>query len=264
MGYRRVRCSGAVRGLSTRCVTRAEFATPAIGLRTNRRKRSTLDCRSLWQLAGRPVGLLASSMSRFDAAFYKRFYLDPRTRVTTREEMTLRANAIAAVVQHLELPVKRILDAGCGLGLMRKPLLRAWPAASYTGLEVSAHLCERFGWHQASLAQFKTRGQFDLVICYDVLQYLSDDEARSAMANLARLTRGALYFHAPTHEDWRDNADKSCSDSNIHLRRAAWYRSRLARSFQHVGFGIYMRKTATFVQWELERPTPLPAHKKSN
>ena len=50
-------------------------------------------------------------MSRFNAAFYRRFYVDPRTRVTTATEMKSRAQAIAAVVRYLEIPVKRILDA---------------------------------------------------------------------------------------------------------------------------------------------------------
>ena len=170
-------------------------------------------------------------MSRFNAAFYRRFYVDPRTRVTTATEMKNRAQAIAAVVRYLDIPVKRILDAGCGLGLMRKPLLRALPGATYLGVEVSEHLCARYGWKQGSLDRFTAPGQFDLIVCYDVLQYMRDREASAAIANLARLSRGAFYFHAPTREDWQRNADRSCSDGDIHLRQASWYRSRLARYF---------------------------------
>ncbi|HKE96166.1 MAG TPA: methyltransferase [Povalibacter sp.] len=194
------------------------------------------------------------SHSRFDRTFYQRFYVNPRTRVTTREEMARRATAVAALIRHLELPVRRILDAGCGLGLMRAPLLRQFPRAAYTGIEVSEHLCKRFGWTQASLATWRTRGRFDLVLCYDVLQYLPERDAARAMANLGRLCRGALYFHAPTREDWRDNADRSCSDSEVHLRDADWYRTRLARHFDHVGFGLHVRRGVPFGQWELEKP----------
>lgn len=191
--------------------------------------------------------------TRFDRAFYQRFYVDPRTRVTSREEMARRAAAVAALMKHLELPVRRILDAGCGMGWMRPPLLKAFPAASYTGLEVSEHLCKRFGWTYSSLAAFRPRGRFDLVICYDVLQYLSGREAISAMANLARLSRSALYFHVPTQEDWDENADLSTSDSEIELRPAQWYRARLERHFDHVGFGLHVRRGVPFVQWELEK-----------
>lgn len=192
--------------------------------------------------------------SQFGPAFYERFYRNPRTRVTTREEMTRRAVAVAALVRQLELPVRRILDAGCGLGLMRPALLKAFRGATYTGIEVSEHLCERHGWTQASLANYRPRGRFDLVVCYDVLQYLPDREAVQALANLVRLCRGALYFIAPTREDWNGNADRSCSDGDIHLRAAQWYRARLGKHFHHVGFGLHVTHDVAFAQLELERP----------
>jgi SAM-dependent methyltransferase len=190
--------------------------------------------------------------NRFDSSFYQRFYANPRTRVTTQAEMARRATAIGALVSHLDVPVRRILDAGCGLGWMRPPLLRAFPKAVYTGLEVSEHLCQRLGWINESLATFRPRGRFDLVICYDVLQYLDDAEARRALANLGRLCRGVLYFHAPTLGDWKRNADLECSDAEIHLRTAAWYRQRLRRDFQPLGFGMHVRRGVPFVRWELE------------
>lgn len=193
------------------------------------------------------------SHNRFDANFYKRFYTEPRTRVTTQAEMTLRATAVAALVRQLELPVGRILDAGCGLGWMRTALSRAFPRATYVGLEVSEHLCKRHGWTQGSLATYRARARFDLIICYDVLQYLSDRDAARAMRNIGRLSRGAVYFHAPTLEDWRHNADRSCSDGDIHLRSAGWYRSRLSHSFHHAGFGLHVRRGVPAIQWELER-----------
>jgi predicted TPR repeat methyltransferase len=191
--------------------------------------------------------------NQFDSAFYHRFYVNRRTQVTTPAEMARRASLIAAAVQHLEVPVRRILDAGCGLGWMQATLRQAFPRATYQGLEVSEHLCHRHGWTQGSVANFRPRGRFDLVVCYDVLQYLTDRDAVRAIVNLGRLSRGALYFDVPTLEDWRHNADRSRSDGAIHLRDAAWYRHRLARQFRHVGFGVHVRRGVSFVQWELER-----------
>lgn len=193
------------------------------------------------------------STRSFDARFYQRFYMNPRTRVTTREEMARRAGMVAALMKQLELPVKRILDAGCGLGWLRQPLLEAFPGATYVGLEISEHLCQEHGWVRQSLAEYRPRGRFDLLICYDVMQYLSDREAAQAMSNLSRLSRGALYFHAPTLEDWRDNADRATSDGDVNLRNADWYRTRLARHFNHAGFGVHVRRGVPWAQWELER-----------
>jgi len=189
----------------------------------------------------------------FGSDFYKRFYFNPRTRVTTRTETIGRAQTLAVLVKHLELPVRTILDAGCGLGWMRGPLLRAFPGATYQGIEVSRHICERYGWKQASIDSYRSRSRFDLVICYDVIQYLPDAQAARALGNLARLCRGALYLHVPTLEDWRRNADHAYSDDDVHFRTTAWYRTRLARSFRHAGFGLYVRRSVPLVQWELAK-----------
>ena len=139
-------------------------------------------------------------MTRFDKDYYQRFYFDARTAVVSRAEMKARARLIGAYANHIGLPVRRVLDAGCGIGLLRAPLRRAFPRATYTGLEYSEYLCKRFGWVRGSLATYDDE-PFDLVVCYDVLQYLDDRTATRALANLARLTRGVLYLSALTARD---------------------------------------------------------------
>lgn len=198
------------------------------------------------------LDILAGMSDRFDAAFYRRFYNSPRTRVVSRPEMERLGREIAAIVQRLELPVRRILDAGCGLGWLKRPLVATWPNASYQGLEISDYLCGRYGWTQGSLASFTSRRPFDLVICNDVLQYLPDRDAARALANLGRLCQGALYFNAPTRGDWLRNADTTCSDGAIRLRDAEWYRERLQKKFVHVGCGVHVRRGVPMVRWEME------------
>jgi SAM-dependent methyltransferase len=189
----------------------------------------------------------------FDAAYYQRFYVNRRTQAVSRMEIERRATSVGALLQQLDIPVRRILDVGCGLGWMRRPLLRAFPDATYVGVEVSEHLCRRMGWIQGSLTSYEPRGQFDLIICHDVMQYLDARDAQRAIKNLARWCRGALYFHAPTLKDWRENVDPECSDANVHLRSARWYRKQLSQHFVHAGFGLYVRKGVPMMQWELER-----------
>ena len=120
--------------------------------------------------------------ARFGEDYYRRFYFDPRTAVVSRAEMNARAKLIAAYAAHIGLPVRRVLDAGCGIGLLRTPLKRAFPHAEYVGLEYSDYLCERYGWVQGSLATWSA-DPFDLVVCYDVLQYLDDRTAARALVN---------------------------------------------------------------------------------
>jgi len=68
-----------------------------------------------------------------------------------------RARLIAAATQYVGLPVRRILDAGCGIGLLRAPLKRFLPRAAYTGLEMSEYLCARYGWRQGAIQDWRGR-----------------------------------------------------------------------------------------------------------
>jgi len=190
----------------------------------------------------------------FGHAYFRKFYLNPATRVTTRTEMYSRAWLIAAVLRHACVPVRRILDAGCGIGLLKREFAKVLPRARYRGLESSDYLCTRYGWTSGSVIDYAPRLPSDLVVCYDVLQYLDDKEAALAIANLANLTRAALYLSALTLEDWRDNCDQGKTDRAVHLRRGEWYRRRLRRKFRYLGFGIWVRKDVTTILWDLEKP----------
>jgi 2-polyprenyl-3-methyl-5-hydroxy-6-metoxy-1,4-benzoquinol methylase len=197
----------------------------------------------------------AAPANNFSADYFRKFYLDTATRVVTPTEMRSRAALIASALRQCQIPVRRILDAGCGIGLLRRPFAQFLPRARYTGLEASEYLCGRFGWTRGSIVDFAPRRPFDLVVCYDVLQYLSDAEAAAAIANLRLLSRAALYVSALTIEDWRSNCDRSRTDRAVHLRSGAWYRRRLQKSFRYVGFGIWVRKNVSAILWEMERPS---------
>ena len=189
---------------------------------------------------------------RFGRDYYQRFYRNARSSVTSQAEMTARANLIAAYVKHIDCPVGSVLDAGCGLGLMRTALLRALPGATYVGLEYSEYLCQKYGWLNGSIADYRPRQPFDLVVCYDVLQYLDDESAAKAMRNFANLCRGVLFFSALTRRDWRENADQRRTDPAVTMRTAEWYRTRLRRHFRQIGAGFWIRRGAPLVTWELE------------
>jgi 2-polyprenyl-3-methyl-5-hydroxy-6-metoxy-1,4-benzoquinol methylase len=189
---------------------------------------------------------------QFDRAYYDRFYFNAHTAVTSRAEMHARGRLIAAMADHIGLPVRTILDAGCGVGLLRSPLRRAWPRASYTGLEVSQYLCRRYGWIQGGIQDFTRRAQYDVVICYDVLQYLDAAATARALGNLARVCRGLLYFGVLTREDWAENCDQSRTDPAVSLRSGAWYRRALQKKFRHLGAGFWLRHDCPLTVWEMD------------
>jgi 2-polyprenyl-3-methyl-5-hydroxy-6-metoxy-1,4-benzoquinol methylase len=194
-------------------------------------------------------------ISLFDQAYYQRYYHDPRTAVTSGAEMRARAALIAAGVRYLGLPVKHILDAGCGVGLLRAPLLRRLPGARYVGLEASEYLCRRYGWRHGTLQSLTAREQYELVVCYDVMQYLTAPQAHQAIVKLGAVCRGILYFSALTSGDWRNNCDQTRTDRVPGLRSVTWYRRELTRSFLPFGCGLWVRRGAPVTLWDLDRPS---------
>jgi 2-polyprenyl-3-methyl-5-hydroxy-6-metoxy-1,4-benzoquinol methylase len=190
----------------------------------------------------------------FDEAFFERYYGDPATRVADTGDAERIAGLIAGIVRYIELPVRRILDAGCGVGMLKEPLRTLFPKARYEGLEYSAYLCRRHGWIEGSLADYAPKAPYDLVVCHDVLQYLDDATAARAIRNLACLSRGALYLSVLTRRDWTQAADQSRTDRTVHLRTADWYRRRLRRGFRHVGGGVHVARSLEPILWELEEP----------
>ena len=89
-----------------------------------------------------------------------------------------------------------------------------------------------------------------------MLQYLGAAEARTAIANLARVCRGGLYFGALTSGDWRNNCDQSRTDRIPGLRPASWYRRELNRHFQALGCGMWLRRGAPVTLWDLDGCEP--------
>ncbi|HEX5053078.1 MAG TPA: class I SAM-dependent methyltransferase [Planctomycetota bacterium] len=197
---------------------------------------------------------------QFSAEYYRRYYGDPRTRVSDLAAVRKLATFVAGYVRYLGVPVRSVLDLGCGMGHWRTAARTLWPRARYHGVEYSSHLCARFGWHEGSIDEFDPvaaigQSQFDLVVCQGVLQYLDDRAAARALQNLGRWCRGVLYLEALTALDWRQNCDRSRTDGRVHLRAGTWYRQRLRQHFVAAGGGVFVSRHAGVTLFELEGPT---------
>lgn len=188
----------------------------------------------------------------FDEAYYEKFYKNRRTRVADRESCELLAGFVFSYLDYLRMPLRRVLDIGCGTGLWRREVRRRSPGARYVGVEHSEHACSKYGWEKGSVIDYRTEEEFDLVICQGVLQYLDDTEAAAALENLARLAPAALYLEVLTSEDWERNCNREITDGHVHLRSIAWYRERLRPHFRNCGGGLLLAKAAPAVLYEIE------------
>lgn len=195
----------------------------------------------------------ASRQTHFDEAYYQRYYFDPKTRVVDPGHVGRLADFVSAYLKYLRVPVHRVLDMGCGIGLWREQLARHFPTADYHGVEFSAYLCERYGWERGSVTDYTAGQPFDLVICQGVLPYLDRTGLQQALDNLGILCRGALYLEAATREDYvRDIIDDERTDPSLYRHRASLYRRGLSRHFRDMGGGLWLSRRVDVPLFELE------------
>lgn len=182
------------------------------------------------------------AMSRFDAAYYRRFY--GRHGVHDAERIAHLASAVHGMCAWWEVGPRSVLDVGAGVGLWRDWYREHHPTVRVTSIDVSEYACERWGHECHDIATWRPERPADLVICHGVLHYLPDGGAVAALANLAAATRYVLYLEAPTAHDLAEVVDPERTDMEVHARAGAWYRRRLAPHFRQAGAGLWVKRDA--------------------
>lgn len=189
----------------------------------------------------------------FDEAYYQRYYLDRKTSVADPQHLARLAAFVFGYLHYLRLPLARVLDMGCGIGLWQPLVAQHLPAAHYQGVEFSQYLCERHGWQQGSVVDYVADAPFDFVICQGVLPYLAPRELKAAIANLGRLCAGALYLEAVAREDYEASTiDEELTDPRLHRHRASLYRRALQPHFINLGGGLWLSRGAQVPLFALE------------
>lgn len=195
----------------------------------------------------------SAGKDKFDEAYYQRYYFDKKTSVVDPEHVNRLGAFVCSYLQYLRVPVRRVLDVGCGIGLWRDVIKRHYPHAQYQGVEYSEYLCGRFGWERGSVVDYRASAPYDLVICQGVLPYLSATDLKLALANLGRLSQGALYVEAVAREDWEQGTvDEALTDPSQHKHPAAQYRRGLAAGFTELGGGLWLSREAEVPLFALE------------
>ena len=170
---------------------------------------------------------------RYDRRYFDRWYRDPDSRVRGEAELGRTvALAVAVTEQLLARPIRSVLDIGCGEGRWAPALKRLRPGVRYLGLDPSGYAVQRFGRRRnirrgglESLAELGGR-RFDLIICADVLHYVSDRQVAAGLAEIAERALGAAYLEVYTSRD-RLSGDVA----GLRRRTPQWYR----RAFRRAG-----------------------------
>jgi SAM-dependent methyltransferase len=188
----------------------------------------------------------------FDEAYYERYYEDPSTRVYSAVEHQALADYVLAFARWNQIPIDSVLDVGAGTGLWRDAIKRRSPEVKYTGTEVSEAMCKKHGFKRCDIARWRDRKLYDLIICQGVLQYLPDPDVAPAVANIAAMAKGLVYFEVLTRGDLRERADLERTDTDVFVRNGSYYRGLFAKHFVAIGGGLHWPKNVDLPFWELD------------
>ena len=186
---------------------------------------------------------------RFDDRYYRRFYGKGGAHDRTQVEH------LATGVHHMAawwgVPVRSVLDVGAGMGFWRDWYRTTHPTVKVRSIDVSEYACATWGHERRDIADWRPRGQFDLVVCHSVLQYVDDERVVRAIDHLAAATRSLLYLELPTRDDLRHLVDRSATDMEVFHRTGKWYRSHLELQLRQVGAGLWVPRNGV-PMYELE------------
>ncbi len=190
----------------------------------------------------------------FDLAYYRRYYLDPETRVDHASHHALLASGVVHMIEYLGQSLRKVLDVGAGIGRWGTWLRKHRPDVSVLSTEMDPDVCARYGHEQHDISRWRAPAseRFDLVICQGVLPYLDDAQAEKAIKNLAAMSRGFFYLEAITRHDLESVCDLKRTDARVHRRTGAWYRQRLAPHYRELGAGLFYARRGHLEFYELE------------
>lgn len=189
----------------------------------------------------------------YDQAYFDRWYRG-RGKIHQHGEVRRKVMLAVSVAEYfLRRPIETVLDVGAGEGAWSTHLRAIRRKADYIGIEPSDYAIERFGksrnLRKGSFADIgRLKGEFDLVICSDVMHYLSEKEIRAGIPHLSRLTGGLAFIEVLTEED------SIIGDLHDLIRRPAeWYRGVFRRAgLQQVGPYCWLSPTLRDDAAELE------------
>lgn len=168
----------------------------------------------------------------YDEAYFDRWYRG-RARIGPREEVQRKVAMAVSVAEYLlRRHIRNAIDIGCGEAPWFSHLLEIRPKVRYAGFDSSDYVVRKFSASRnvrygtfGEIASWHIRERFDLVVCADVLHYLSDEEIRRGLPAFVKLLRGAAYIEILTGED-----DVFGDLRGLVRRPSSWYRDVLAKA----------------------------------
>jgi ubiquinone/menaquinone biosynthesis C-methylase UbiE len=192
-----------------------------------------------------------SSSVKIPGTHFDADYEDSETAVVDTGMKRNEVKFVISFCNYAGVKVRRFTDVGAGTGWWAEEFARQYRDCDVIETyDASQAACEIYG-HKRSLIQNLAGAASDLVVCRDVLRYVSDAYIDRAIKRLERKCRGVLYLHAITSDD---EIDEEASDMKGWFRSASFYRKRLkALGFRDCGMGLFASaRLKTFVPFAIE------------
>jgi SAM-dependent methyltransferase len=147
------------------------------------------------------------SVERFDHDYFDRWYRKEGFGSRARLDRKVRY-AVAVAEYLLDRPVRSVLDVGCGEGAWGVALRRMRPRARYVGIDPSRYAVGRYGRRRrlhlgglGDLDRLGLQGQFDLIVCVDVIAYVKAAEIRRGLEAISSMLSGVALIEVFTSAD---------------------------------------------------------------
>lgn len=187
-------------------------------------------------------------MKSYDRSYFERWYRDPSDRVSTTASLARKVRMAVSVAEYLlGRRIRTVLDVGCGEAVWQPVLTRLRRDVRYIGVDSSDYVLERFGAVRnirrgtlGGLAKLRLPRSIDLIVCADVLQYVSDADVARGLRAIRELLGGVAYIEAFATED------QMVGD------RAGW-QERSASAYRRVFRRAGLTRCAPYCYVDLER-----------
>lgn len=183
-------------------------------------------------------------------------------RVKSSAELEREVEFVLRAAEHiLGRSLRSVLDVGCGEGNWYPLLKTRRPRLRYTGVDPSEYAVRRWGKrrniHLGAVDNLGVEGEFDLIVCCGVLNYLDEVTLTRGLRQIANRLSGVAYL------DMYTASDAVTGDTQGAKRRASsWYRERLRRAgLTACGMHLYVARAMADQLATLEQfPTRLSRH----
>lgn len=200
---------------------------------------------------------MAASIARYDAQYFRKWYRDPESRVSTVASAERKARMALGVAEYyLERPVRTVLDVGCGEGQWEPVLRKLRAGIAYRGIDASEYAIQKWGKKRnlllgtfGDLPDLLDDARYDLIVCSDMLYYVGTPDLKRGLAALAERLDGVAFLEAYTPDDAIEGDTHGWEPRDF----AAWRKLFRQHGFTGCGPHCYVGEALAPMVMQLER-----------